>query len=177
MFALRAALLWASCHLLEVSEMLFSQNSLKSVVFAAVLKCLGEGKNSGKGTATALHSPMSPGQRYTCGCSLGTLASFCPQLLLLRSTTLRSCQCCCTFAAVTRCCCPRGCCSVICHALVWPLVLLARVCVPPRSPACPALSRGQGEAIALLLYIYVSFISNKSAVHSNQTSGLVGCLT
>lgn len=36
---------------------------------------------------------------------------------------------------------------------------------------------GQGEAKALLWYIYVSFISKKSAVCSNQTSGLLGGLT
>lgn len=122
--SLRPALLWASCHLLEVSEMLFSQHCLESVIFAAVLNYFGEGKNSGNGATAALHLPVSLGRRSSVTAALWAVDSFCPQLLLLRGMTLRCCQCCYTFAAVIQCYSLVGCCSVICH----PLVLQAWVC-------------------------------------------------
>lgn len=133
----------------EVSEMCFSQRYLKSVIFAAVLSYLGEGKNSGNGAATSVHSSVSLGQRFSVTAALRALDSFCPHLLLLRGTPLRCCQCCYTFAAVIQCC-------SLSFATLWSCWFKS-VCHHAALLALPS-ALGQGEAMALPWYIYAPFI-------------------
>ena len=147
---LRSPLLWATWHLLQVWEILYSGHYLKCVIFAAIPGASpwwGEELSCGNSAATACAFTCVTKPEVFCDCSFGktcgALGCFSPQPLLPRVSIARCCQ---SVRAAPRntplhlccieCCSLVGCWSVVHHALVS----LAWGCLPPLSPACPALS-------------------------------------
>lgn len=162
--------------------MLYSPHCLKSVIFAAVLNYLGEGNNCGNSAATSC-TPVPLGQR----CSV-TAALWGSGFFLSPAATagyyLRVAQVLSVSAQPQED--PTTPLQQLFSVALWWVVALSfvtlwscwleSVCHHTALLALPS-ALGQGEAKALLWYIYVSFISKKSAVHSSQTNGLLGCLT
>lgn len=146
---LRSPLLWATWHLLQVWEILYWRHYQKCVIFAAILNYwelhLGEGKNCSVGTGQLLpvHSPVSLNQKYYVTAALERLVGLflppAPTAEGLDSQVLSECQSSPQEHPATllqqRWVLLSG--GLLCGSSHS--VLLAWGCLPPLSPACPAL--------------------------------------